>query len=177
MFAFARDNGLPFSKFLSYVWMLCTVTKTFANHTNQVRHDIPLNAILVVFTIGALLSLINLGSGVAFNAILSIGIVSLLTSYMVSISCILWKRIRGHPLMERRWDLGRWGAPLNVIGLAYVFIAWLFAFFPLGTPVVVTLMNWASLVYGAVAILASAYFVLFARHTYVAPIVRVAKDM
>lgn len=136
-----------------------------------------MNAVLVSFTIGALLSLINLGSSVAFNAILSIGVVSLLSSYIVSISCILLKRIRGQPLLERRWSLGKYGFAINAVGLAYLIIAWLFAFFPLGTPVTLETMNWASAVYGGVATVASIYFALFARKTYVAPVARVAKDM
>ena len=125
MFAFARDNGLPFSKLLCHV---------------RPGWDIPLNAVLVSFTIAALLSLINLGSSVAFNAILSIGVVSLLTSYLVSISCILYKRIRRQTLLERRWSLGRYGLPLNIISVAYLLIAWLFAFFPLGVPVTLETM-------------------------------------
>jgi amino acid transporter len=162
MFAFARDNGLPFSGFLSYV---------------RPGWDIPLNAVLVSFTIGALLSLINLGSSVAFNAILSIGVVSLLSSYLVSISCILYKRIRNQPLLERRWSLGKWGLPMNVVGVAYLIIAWLFAFFPLATPVTLETMNWAAAVYGGVAIVASIYFAIFARRTYIAPVSRVSKDL
>jgi amino acid transporter len=65
MFAFARDKGLPAAGFLSYV---------------RPGWDIPLNSILVSLCITALLSLINLGSTVAFNAIISIGVVSLLSS-------------------------------------------------------------------------------------------------
>lgn len=65
MFAFARDRGLPAADFLSYV---------------RLGWDIPLNSILVSMCITALLSLINLGSTVAFNAIISIGVVSLLSS-------------------------------------------------------------------------------------------------
>jgi amino acid transporter len=65
MFAFARDRGLPVADFLSYV---------------RPGWDIPLNSILVSMCITALLSLINLGSTVAFNAIVSIGVVSLLSS-------------------------------------------------------------------------------------------------
>jgi amino acid transporter len=65
MFAFARDRGLPAADFLSYV---------------RPGWDIPLNSILVSMCITALLSLINLGSTVAFNAIISIGVVSLLSS-------------------------------------------------------------------------------------------------
>lgn len=65
MFAFARDRGLPAADFLSYV---------------RPGWDIPMNSILVSMCITALLSLINLGSTVAFNAIISIGVVSLLSS-------------------------------------------------------------------------------------------------
>jgi amino acid transporter len=117
MFAFARDHGLPFAKVLSYV---------------RPDWEIPLNAVVVCFVCTALLSLINLGSVVAFNAILSIGVVALLTSYVTSIGCILIKRIRGEPLVARRWDLG---VPLgwfcNVVGFIYVTLAFVMAFFPL----------------------------------------------
>lgn len=91
MFAFARDNGLPFARIISYI---------------RPGLDVPLNAIVICFFCTALLSLINLGSTVAFNAILSIGVVALLTSYITSIGCILLKRIRGEELLPRRWSLG-----------------------------------------------------------------------
>ena len=125
----------------------------------------------------ALLSLINLGSTVTFNAILSLGVVSILSSYLVSISCILIKRIRGEKLLPRRWSLGNWGYAMNVIGLAYLALGYLFAFFPLGTPVTLQTMNWASAVYGGVVVMSAFYYVVYARHTYVPPVVKVAKDM
>lgn len=78
------------------------------------------------------------GSSVAYNAILSIGIVSLLTSYLISTSCILWKRINKQTMVPARWSLGRLGAFINAFGLAYLFIAWVFAFFPIYVPVELT---------------------------------------
>ncbi|KAF7195180.1 putative amino-acid permease [Pseudocercospora fuligena] len=163
MFAFARDNGLPFARFISYV---------------RPGWDIPLNAVMICFTCTALLSLINLGSIVAFNAILSIGVVALLTSYMTSMGCILLKRIRGEELLPRRWSLG---APLgwfcNVVGLGYIIIAYIFAFFPLFNHPTPATMNWASAVYGGVGIVATIYYLLFARKTYVPPVARLAKDL
>nr|POE65031.1 putative amino-acid permease c15c4.04c [Quercus suber] len=148
LFAFARDQGLPFGRWLSHA-----------------RWDLPLNAIAVTFTIASLLSLINLGSSVAFNAILSIGVVSLLSSYIVSISCVIIRRVRGEALLFRRWDLGVWGLPLNIIGLAYLTIIFVFTFFPLGIPVVASNMNWASAAYGGVAIFAALYYLF--RHKIV----------
>lgn len=73
----------------------------------------------------------------AYNAILSIGVAALLGSYVISISCIVWRRLSKQPLTRARWSLGVWGLPLNLIGLAYLAIAWVFAFFPLGTPVTI----------------------------------------
>jgi len=67
--------------------------------------------------------------------------------------------------------------PMNIIGLIYLAIAWLFAFFPLGTPVTLGTMNWAAAVYGGVAVVAVVYYVVYARHTYVAPATRLAKDL
>lgn len=182
MFAFARDGGLPFARFLCYV---------------RPGWDIPFNAVMVSFTITALLSLINLGSVVAFNAILSIGVVALLTSYMTSIGCILLKRIRGQELLPRRWSLG---VPLgwisNIIGLVclpppqtavrqlltsflkvYVIIAFIFGFFPIANNPTAQTMNWASTVYGGVAILSAVYYAVWARHKYVPPVARLAKDL
>lgn len=111
------------------------------------------------------------------NAILSIGVVSLLSSYIVSISCILIKRIRGEPLLPRRWSLGKWGFAVNAVGLGYLMIAYLFAFFPLGTPVTLETMNWACAAYGGVAIVAIVYYCLYAKRQYVAPVSRLAKDL
>lgn len=66
---------------------------------------------------------------------------------------------------------------MNAIGLGYLMIAYLFAFFPLGTPVTVSTMNWACVAYGGVAIVATIYYFLYAKHQYVAPVSRLAKDL
>ncbi|CAK4030818.1 Choline transport [Lecanosticta acicola] len=163
MFAFARDGGLPFARVLCYV------------HPGW---DIPFNAVMVSFTITALLSLINLGSMVAFNAILSIGVVALLTSYMTSIGCILLKRIRGEELLPRRWSLGvPFGWFCNIVGFIYVCLAYIFGFFPIANNPTTETMNWASAVYGAVAILSALYYTVWARHNYVPPAAKLAKDL
>jgi amino acid transporter len=163
MFAFARDHGLPFGRYLAYV---------------RPGWDIPVNAVCVSFCITSLLSLINLGSANAFNAILSIGVVALLTSYLASMSCILIKRIRGEELLPRRWSLGKnFGIVCNSIGLAYIGLAFIFAFFPLSNTPNASAMNWASAVYGGVGLLAAGWYVISARHTYIPPVSRLMKDL
>jgi amino acid transporter len=103
--SFARDKGFPFHRWIAHV------------HPTL---RIPVNAIGLTCIITCLLGLINIGSSVAFNAIISLQIVALMFSYTISISCVLYRRIK-HPelLPYARWSLGRWGVPINVVGVCY----------------------------------------------------------
>ena len=139
--------------------------------------EVPLNSILITFLIACLLSLINIGSSVAYNAIVSLGAAALLTTYFVSISCVLLKRIRGEPLRPRRWSLGRWGAPINVAALIFLSIAYFFSFWPLFTPTTAKTFNWSVVIYGAVLLFAIVYYAVVGRHEYDGPVVLVKKDL
>ncbi|KAF1850649.1 amino acid transporter [Cucurbitaria berberidis CBS 394.84] len=155
LFAFARDHGVPFGAFLSRV---------------QPGWDIPLNSVIVSFAVSVILSMINLGSTVAFNSIASLGTCALISSYIISISCIFLKRWRHEPLLPSRFNLGRAGIYVNGIAVAYLCIAFVFAFFPptpLPTP---DLMNWNILIYGIVVIFSLAYFFVKGRKIYVGPV-------
>ena len=78
LFAFARDNGMPYSAWLGTV---------------HPRKHIPINAGQLSCVIGGLLSLIYIGSPVAFYAITSLCTVSLLMCYSMSIGSVLYRRI------------------------------------------------------------------------------------
>lgn len=84
-----------------------------------------MNSVLVTSLFTCLVSLINIGSTVAFNAVLSLGVVAVMATYMISIACVLLKRWRREPLPAARWSLGRAGLPVNVIGVSYAFYAFL----------------------------------------------------
>ncbi|XPT02469.1 hypothetical protein M3J09_011587 [Ascochyta lentis] len=113
LFAFARDNGVPFSAFLRYV---------------RPGWDIPLNSVVVSFFITVLLSLINIGSTVAFNSVASLGTCAILSSYAISISCMFLKRWRKEPLLPSRFSLGRFGIWVNALSVLYLCVAITFAF-------------------------------------------------
>lgn len=115
LWAFARDQGVPFSDWLSKV---------------SPGYNIPLRAVFVSVIISSLLSLINIGSYVALNAINSLGVVSLLFSYTVTISCMVWRRLFGAPLPPARWSLGRLGLAINLASLAFILPLTFFAFWP-----------------------------------------------
>lgn len=139
--------------------------------------NIPLNAVLVSLVVTILLSLINIGSTAALNAIISLTITSLLSSYFLTISCVLVKRLRGQPLPPRRWSLGRYGLAINAAALCFLAPLFVFAFFPLATPVQPDTMNWSIVIYSSIILFATFYYFVFARHVYVPPVNLVKRDL
>jgi choline transport protein len=161
IWAFARDAGLPAHAWLSRV---------------SPRWNIPLPGIFVSLTISALLSLINIGSSVALNAITSLGAVATLLSYFVTIACLVHRRVCGAPLPPRRWSLGRFGIVVNVAALVLLMPLIFFLTWPLTTPVTPETMNWSSVMLGGVFVIATGYYWARARHVYEGPVVHVKRE-
>ncbi|KAF1917448.1 amino acid permease-domain-containing protein [Ampelomyces quisqualis] len=157
--AFARDRGLPFSGWIG------TVNK---------RLETPANAVSVTCIITIVLSLINIGSDVAFNAIISLNVVSLMITYVISIGAVLYRRLK-HPelLPTCQWSLGRWGVPVNVAGMLYSFYAFFWCFWPEATPVELSSFNWAVVMFLGTAVLAGVDYAVRGRKQYKGPVVLV----
>jgi choline transport protein len=150
----------------------------FVPNIEKVYHgwDIPLNAIFMSFIVTAILSLTNLGSTVAIQAVASLSASLLLTSYMVSISTLLLRRLTGPNLPTRRWTLGKWGATVNIVALCFLSVFWIFSFFPPTAVVTTQTMNWNSLMFGIIVAVATAYYFGKARYEYVGPVMLVKRD-
>nr|XP_001402058.2 amino acid permease [Aspergillus niger CBS 513.88] len=162
LWSFARDQGLPFSSFFAYVtpgW------------------NIPLNSVLVSLVVTAILSLINIGSNLALNAVISLTITSLMSAYILSIGCVLLKRLRGEKLPPRRWSLGRFGMTINIASLAFLFPIFVFSFFPLTKTVDAHSMNWSIVMYMAMVSFASVYYYFWGRYQFIAPVALVKRDI
>jgi choline transport protein len=158
IFAFARDEGLPFGRWIARV---------DAAGTN------PVNSCIVVWLFVVLISLIQLGSVVAFEAIVSLQILALMSTYLVSLSCVVWRRLFGDPLPSSPWSLGRLAMPINLLGIAYCVFLIIFLPWPGAVPVVPASMNWACLMFGGIMIISGLYYVLHARKVYHGPVVYV----
>jgi peptidoglycan biosynthesis protein MviN/MurJ (putative lipid II flippase) len=140
------------------------------------RWAIPLNAALISLAINCLLPLINIGSTAALNAFFSPSGVSILSSYILCIGVLLLKRLRCEALPSRRWTLGKFGMAINIAALCFLVPLCIFMFFP-STVLVTTLnMNWGCLMYGAVVLFATAYYVVYGRERYTSPVHRVRRD-
>jgi amino acid transporter len=138
--------------------------------------EVPVNSIYMTLLFVVALSLINIGSNVAYMQVISLGAAAMLTSYLISISCVLLKRLRGEPLLPSKFDLGKFGLPINIIAVVFLFFCWFFCFFPTSPNPTVVDMNWASLAYGAVLIFAVVYYIVRGRHVYVGPVEYIQKS-
>jgi len=160
MWAFARDNGLPFARWLSHV---------------NPHSQIPVHAILLTSGLAIALCTINLASSIAFNIIISANLVALLSVYMISIGCVLLRRLRRQPLPQARWSLGRWGLPVNAFAFVYAGVALVFSCFPVEAHITAETANWAPLILAVVLGAALALFFLHGRSRYEGPSVLVQK--
>ena len=157
----ARDRGLPFSNWIARM---------------DTRVHIPVNATCLTLVITVLLSLINLGSNAAFNAILSLQLSALMASYAICITCIVLKRVRDpNSLPKARWSLGKLGLPINVLAMCYSTFACFWTFWPNSTPVDVESFNWAPVIFMAVMIFAMIAYVLQGRHQFDGPVALVKR--
>ncbi|KAL4976273.1 amino acid/polyamine transporter I [Aspergillus desertorum] len=160
-FAFARDRGLPFADWIARV---------------DPRRKIPVNAIFLSCLISCLLSLINIGSETAFNAIISLNVAALMYSYIISISCVIYRKVRcPESLPARRWDMGAWGLPVNVIGLAYSCFALFWSLWPSQRHVTAETFNWSVVIFGGVFVISLVMYVLKGRKVYTGPVVIVQR--
>ncbi|KAL2054882.1 hypothetical protein ABVK25_004704 [Lepraria finkii] len=134
--SFARDGGLPGSKFLSHV---------------DRKVDVPLRAHSASCFIVLLLGLLYLGSYTAFNSMVTACIVLLYISYAIPVICLLIKgrdNVRHGPF----W-LGPVGLFSNIVLLLWTCFTLIMYSFPPVRPVVAGNMNYVSAVYGVEVII------------------------
>jgi amino acid transporter len=78
--SFARDNGTPFSAFLSQV---------------SPKRRVPVAALGVACGLACVLNLIYIGSSTAFNDVVSLTITGFYSTYLVPAAMLLYHRVRG----------------------------------------------------------------------------------
>ncbi|KAF2768896.1 amino acid transporter [Teratosphaeria nubilosa] len=166
IWAFSRDEGFPFSNWIRYV---------------PPSLEIPVNSLIVCLIVSLIISVINFGSDTTFTAITSVSNAALLFTYIISIGCLRLKRLRGEPLLPRRWSLGRFGGIINDISIAFLIVSFVFSFFPTSpyTPDAdwwAEDANYAIFIFAFIALIAAVYYVCGGRRRYVAPVLLVKQE-
>jgi peptidoglycan biosynthesis protein MviN/MurJ (putative lipid II flippase) len=113
--------------------------------------------------------LMNIDSSEILVIILSLYNSALITSYGITISCILLYRLRGGRLPHSRYSLGKWGILFNVCALIYLAPIYVFSFFPPTPNPTPDTMNWGCVMVGGVFIWATVYYIVWGRYTYTPP--------
>jgi amino acid transporter len=101
VYAFARDRGLPFSRFFAKV---------------HPRLAVPLNALWLTLVLVVIFGCIFLGSSSAFNAIVSASVVALGVTYAIppAVNCLRGRRMLPE---NRAFKLPGWlGWSCNLVG-------------------------------------------------------------
>jgi len=162
LFAFARDKGVPFHRWVAHV---------------EPRWNIPFNAVALSWTINVLLSLINIGSTIAFDVILSLGTSAMVSTYIISVGCMTLKRLRGEPLLPAPFTLGKFGLAINAFSVLSMTLIFIMTFFPQSPDPTLAAMNWNILVFGTVVVFSIFYFLIKGRFEYDGPVEYTRKEV
>ncbi|KAE8375244.1 hypothetical protein BDV26DRAFT_295169 [Aspergillus bertholletiae] len=140
--------------------------------------------------ITCLLSLIGIGSDLAFNELMSLSTSGLFSSYLVAASLLLWRRCTGgisgskseHTMINTAgaqlvWGPfhvpGVWGILINTFAVGFMTIAVFFSFWPPMNNVSAESMNYSVVGMGGVILLSLLYYLVRARKVYKGPVVEI----
>ena len=153
-YAFARDRGLPFSKFFARV---------------HPKLDVPLESLGLTNLVVLIFGCIFLGSSSAFNAIVSASVVALGLSYGIPVAINV---LRGRRMLPatRAFILPEWFAWFaNLLGIAYVILTTVLFVFPPDLPVTGSNMNYCIVAFGIVIIISMIQWFVDGRKNFTGP--------
>ena len=146
-------------------------------HQVDQRTCLPLYAIAVTTVINLLLALINIGSSVGFGAFISLIVASYYSSFILSASVMLNKRL-STPSSEIPWGpfrLGRFGVPVTIVAILYSLFGAFWSMWPTVKNPTIESMNYCVLVYGGVMIFSMLFWVVYGRHHYTGPVLETSR--
>ncbi|PYH89211.1 amino acid transporter [Aspergillus ellipticus CBS 707.79] len=171
LWAFSREKALPGWRWIRRV---------------NPRTAVPFHSTCLIVLAVGLLSLINIGSSVVLNIILSLLLEAFFSSYIISLSLLLYRRLKGD-ISEPDEDAGSnrsfvWGpfrlrgwvgTVNNVFAIVFSVIMMVFGFWPAVNHPAPAKMNWSIVIFGGVTALAVVYYLGWARKYYQGPLIEV----
>jgi choline transport protein len=116
------------------------------SHQVSPKYHVPFRSIILVTIVIILLSLVNIGSTIALNAILSLSTIALYDSYisyLIPIALLVAKRVRKESIQYGPFQLGNAGLWIDISALTFDVFIVVFLPFPAATPVTAMSMNYA----------------------------------
>lgn len=157
LWAFARDRATPYDQYLSKV---------------NKHSRILIYSVVLVTVLQMLLGFIYIGNTTAFNAILSMAIIGMYSSYIVPIAYMLFGRKNIKPSDFGPFKLGPTVGPvLNVISLIWMVVVIIFSTFPSAMPVTPQNMNYSIVVMAGWLLFGIVYYISYGRKKFEVPVV------
>ncbi|KAH8431477.1 uncharacterized protein LDX57_009140 [Aspergillus melleus] len=157
IFAFARDGGLPASRFFAHV---------------HPKLGLPVNALGLTAIVVVIFGCIYLGSTSAFNAIISSSVVALDLSYAmpIAVNCLRGRNI----LPDRYWKVPSvLGWVIDMISLSYIALTTVLFLFPPERPVTGSSMNYCIVAFAIIVIVSVVQWIVDGRRNFKGPRVEV----
>ncbi|PLB52816.1 amino acid transporter [Aspergillus steynii IBT 23096] len=172
LWSFSRERAIPGWRWIRQV---------------NSRTSVPFHSTCVIVVAAGLLSLINIGSSVVLNIILSLVLEGFFASYLISLSLLLYRRMRSDiadpredggpgrkPFLWGPFRLKGWiGLANNVFAIIFTVIMMFFGCWPPKTHPSAADMNYSIVIFGGVTILAVVYYLGWARKHYHGPVIEV----
>ncbi|KAL6716802.1 hypothetical protein ACLMJK_004714 [Lecanora helva] len=155
LYAFARDHGLPFSRFFATV--------------NEER-GVPIYAILLACGVQIALNSIYFGTLTGFNTVISIATEGFYLSYAMPLLArlIAWCTGDAKPL-RGPYTLGRYSIWMNALGLLFLVFTSITFNFPTLSPVDKDNMNYTSAAIGVIALLSLVTWITTGHKAFTGP--------
>ncbi|KAL7821772.1 amino acid/polyamine transporter I [Trichoderma gracile] len=147
--SFARDGGIPFAAYFSYV---------------DPTWQVPGRALWLQAFLISLVGVLYLFANTVLEAILSVSTIALTVSYAMPIIVLLL--VGRDKLPPGEFRLGRLGTPLNVVSIIYCAITTVFFLFPGAPNPAPSDMNYAIAVFGVMLVAAVAFWFVKGRVSF-----------
>ncbi|RMJ24571.1 hypothetical protein PHISP_04558 [Aspergillus sp. HF37] len=146
---FARDGGLPWSRYLSHVdrtWL------------------VPARTLWAQGFLISLVGVLYLFSDTVLRAIFSVSTIALTVSYALPILALLV--VGRDKLPPSKFNLGWFGMTANIVSVIYCVITSIFFLFPGMPNPAPSHMNWAIAVFGVMLVISIGFWLIQGRRTY-----------
>ena len=155
LYAFARDHGLPFSKFFAKV---------------DTYRQVPTYSVLLCLVVQMALQSIYFGSYTGFATVIAIATEGFYVSYAIPLFARILARFTGHArVLPGPYSLGKFGIYLNLVGFLFLVFATITFNFPSISPVDKDNMNYTSAAVGLIFLISLLTWIMDGRKNFTGP--------